>query len=238
VAHLTASAARLRRLESSPRPSWLPEDAAIVRHLVDRDPWLRYREPRYQLQLIKDLAGLMPADRCTLLDIGAGSGLIGETIAALFPGKSVTGVDIAPDPLANLRIPLVRFDGGRLPFADQSFDCALFCNVLHHVKPEVRTDLLREALRVTGGGPLVIKDHLAAMPSDRLRLWLLDVLGNAPRGAMISASYLEEPQWEALLRDLGCTGDMLPISAYRSGLGDWCFPNRLEICFRINRRSN
>jgi SAM-dependent methyltransferase len=238
VAHLSAAAARLRRLERRPRPNWLPEDAAIVRHLADRDPWLRYREPRYQLQLIKDLAGLLPADRCRVLDVGAGSGLIGETIASLFPGKSVTGVDIASNALSNLRIPLVRFDGCRLPFADRSFDCALFCNVLHHVKPEVRTGLLHEALRVTGGGPLVIKDHLASAPLDRLRLWLLDVLGNAPRGAMVSASYLAEPQWDALLRELGCTGDLLPVSAYRTGLWDWCFPNRLEICFRTNGTSS
>jgi SAM-dependent methyltransferase len=238
VAYLSASEAPLRRLERSPRPSWLPEDAAVVRHLADRDPWLRYRKPRYQLQMIKDLAGLLPADRCRVLDVGAGSGLIGETIAALFPGKFVTGVDIAPNPLSNLRMPFVRYDGSRLPFADQSFDCALFCNVLHHVKPEVRAGLLREALRVTGGGPLVIKDHLASTPLDGLRLWFLDVLGNAPRGSMISANYLGELQWEALLRELGCTGDMLPISAYRTGLWDWCFPNRLEICFRINRRSN
>jgi SAM-dependent methyltransferase len=229
---------RLGRLERGPRPTWLPEDAAIVRYLVDRDPWLRYREPHYQLQMIKDLAGLLPADRSRVLDVGAGSGLIGEAIAALFPGKSVTGVDIAPNPLANLRIPLVRYDGCRLPFANQSFDCALFCNVLHHVKPEVRTNLLREALRVTGGGPLLIKDHLSAAPLDGLRLWLLDVLGNAPRGAMISASYLAEPQWEGLLRELGCRGDRLPLSAYRTGFGAWCFPNRLEICLRIDRTPN
>jgi SAM-dependent methyltransferase len=234
VAHVSG----LGRRERSARPSWLPEDAAIVRHLVDRDSWLRYRKPRYQLQMLKDLAGLLPADRCRILDVGAGSGLIAETIAALFPGKSVTGVDIAPNPLANLRVPLVRYDGYRLPFADQSFDCALFCNVLHHVNPEVRTVLLREALRVTGGGPLLIKDHLRATPVDGLRLWLLDVLGNAPRGAMISANYLGALEWEALLRELGCSGDMLPVSAYRTGFEAWCFPNRLEICFRLERKSN
>jgi SAM-dependent methyltransferase len=229
--------ARLSRLEEKARPGWLPEDAAILRHLAGRDPWLRYREPRYQLQMLKDLAALLPAGRCRVVDVGAGSGLIGEAIAALFPGKSVTGVDIAPNALSHLGIPLVRFDGRRLPFADRSFDCALFCNVLHHVKPQARTPLLREALRVTGGGPLVIKDHLAATPLDGLRLWLLDVLGNAPRGAMISASYLGEREWEALLRELGCAGHVIPVSAYRAGFGAWCFPNRLEICFRIDRRS-
>ena len=230
VAHLS----RLRRLEGNPPPGWLQDDTAVVRHLVERDSWLRYREPRYQLQMIKDVAGLLPAGRCRVLDVGAGSGLIGETIEVFFPGKTVTGVDIAPSALPNLRIPLVKFDGSRLPFADDSFDCALFCNVLHHVKPKVRAGLLREALRVTRGGPLVIKDHLSATPLDGFRLWLLDVMGNALRGAMISANYLGEPQWEALLRELQCRGAVLPVAGYRSGVADWCFPNRLEICFRID----
>ena len=234
MAHLSG----LRRLERDPRQRGLPEDRAIVRRLVERDPWLRYREPRYQLQMIKDLAALLPAQGCRVLDVGAGSGLIGEMITLLFPDKSVTGVDIAPKALPDLRIPLLKFDGCRLPFADHSFDCALFCNVLHHAKPEIRVGLLREALRVTGGGPLVIKDHLATTPLDGVRLWLLDVLGNAPRGAMIEARYLGEREWDALLRELQCTGELLPPSAYRTGVADWFFPNRLEICFRISQASS
>jgi len=95
--------------------------------------------------------------------------------------------------------------------------------------------VLREALRVTGGGPLLIKDHVAGAPLDRLRLWLLDVLGNAPRGFMIEATYLDHRQWEALLAELDCAGAILPLSQYRSGAWAWCFPNRLEICFRITQ---
>lgn len=226
-------AARLSRFDTK-RPGWLPDDAVIARHLAGCDRWLRYRKPRYQLQLIRDLAGLLPSGRCRVLDVGAGSGLIGAAIAAFFPGKSVVGVDIALDALKNLRIPLGRFDGRRLPFADHSFDCALFCNVLHHVRPDVRMGLLREALRVTGGGTLVVKDHLASAPLDGLRLWFLDFLGNAPRRSMISADYLDERQWETLLRETGCTGEILPVSAYRARLWDWCLPNRLEICFRAS----
>jgi SAM-dependent methyltransferase len=235
-AHMNRLSARLRRFDTR-RPGWLPDDAAIARHLAGRDRWLRYRKPRYQLQLIRDLAGLLPAGTCRILDVGAGSGLIGEAIAVLFPGKSVVGVDVAPNTLKGLRIPLVKFDGRRLPFADHSFDSALFCNVLHHVRPEVRKGLLREALRVTGGGTLVVKDHLASAPLDGLRLWFLDFLGNAPRGSMISAEYLGERQWEALLRETDCTGEILPVSAYRAGLWNWCFPNRLEICFRAGRKA-
>jgi len=158
-------------------------------------------------------------------------------IAALLPGKSVTGVDVTDNALPDLRIPYLRFDGLRLPFADRSFDCAMLCNVLHHVEPGARADLLREALRVTGGGPLVVKDHLAGAPLDRLRLWVLDVLGNVPRGFMVDATYLDGRQWEALLTELHCVGAILPASQYRSGAWAWCFPNRLEICFRVTQSS-
>jgi SAM-dependent methyltransferase len=232
---MSDSGARLNRLDARQPPAWLPDDAVIARHLAARDLWLQHRKPHYQVQMIKDLAALLPAGRCRVLDVGAGSGVVGETIAALFPGKSVVGVDVASNGLPDLRIPLLRFDGSRLPFADRSFDCVLFCNVLHHVAPAARSGLMREALRVTGGGPLVIKDHLSSAPPDRLRLWFLDVLGNASRGFMVSAQYLDERQWGELLRELDCTGEVLPASAYRAGIWERCFPNRLEMSLRIRR---
>jgi SAM-dependent methyltransferase len=209
--------------------------AAISRHLLARDPWLRRRrEPRYQVQMIRDLAQLLPPGPCRILDIGAGSGLVGETLAALLPGKSVTGVDVAPNAAAGLGIPYVRFDGVRLPFADRSFDCAMLCNMLHHAKPGIRGALLREARRVTGGGPLLVKDHLTTGALDSLRLWALDVLGNVRQGFMVSATYLGRAEWEALLGELDCTAAMLPVGQYRAGLWALLFPNRLEICFRAS----
>lgn len=226
------------RLISLPRDRVaLPDADAIARRLAARDPWLRYRKPRYQLQMISDLAELLPPGDCRVLDIGAGSGLVGETLAVLFPGKDVTCVDIAGNVLPDLRIPFVRYDGERLPFADRSFDCALLCNMLHHVEAASRLPLLREALRVTGGGSLIIKDHLAGSALDHIRLWALDVLGNAPRGAMITARYLDNSQWQALLEALGCSGGVLPVGRYRGGLWAWCFPNRLEICLRVSPAS-
>ena len=230
---MTPGATRMQPFQ--PVSGSAPHAAAISERLAARDPWLRRRDPRYQVQMIKDLAQLLPAGPCRILDIGAGSGVVGETLTALLPGKSVTGVDIAPNALPDLRIPYVRFDGLRVPFADRSFDCAMLCNMLHHVKPDARSGLLREAFRVTGGGPLIIKDHLASMPLDRLRLWVLDVLGNARQGFMISATYLDQRNWEALLREMQCTGGMLPVAQYRTGLWARCFPNRLEICFRASR---
>lgn len=230
---MSERATRLRPLRAAPS---VPADpAAIAERVAARDQWLRWRHPRYQVEMISDLASLLPAGPCKILDIGAGSGLIGETISALCPGKSIVGVDIARRTRPDLSVPFVRFDGARLPFADGSFDCAMLCNMLHHVKPGGRGALLREALRVTGGGPLLLKDHVTGGALDNLRLWILDVLGNVRQGGMVSATYLDYRSWEELLGEVGCIGGVLPARRYRTGLWALCFPNRMEICLRVSR---
>jgi SAM-dependent methyltransferase len=213
----------------------LPSDERIAGFLARHQPAYRYRRPRYQVRLLKDLALLMPAGDCRVLDVGAGNGLIGEAIAEFLPGKSVTGVDVAPRLLPTVRFPCAAYDGVNLPFADGAFDCALFCNVLHHVEPASRARLVREALRVTGGGPVIVKDHLARSALDRLRLAALDFVGNLPFGGMVRAEYLAERDWTRLLGELGCSRQALPASSYRSGLSALCFPNRLEVCFSIEQ---
>lgn len=219
-------------------PAWFPGDAQLRAFLAERQPVYRYRAPRYLLRVLADLARLMPEGAQRVLDVGAGSGLLGEAIHTLFPGKRVTAVDMRQRALPGLRIAFAAFDGRRLPFANGAFDAALLCNVLHHVRPGERVALLREALRVTGGGPLLIKDHLARSALDRLRLGWLDIAGNLPFGGMVSAQYLAPGDWAELLGEVGCSGVLLPVAAYRSGLPALCFPNRLELCFSVTQAAS
>ena len=105
----------------------------------------------------------------------------------------------------------------RLPFADASFDCITFSNVLHHVPRPIRPALMRECARVAGGGPIYIKDHLAASPLDHARLFALDVMGNVPFGGMVKASYLTAEDWRRLAAAAGYRIDRQIGGAYRSG---------------------
>jgi len=168
-----------------------------------------------------------------MLDIGAGSGLVAEMIASIFPGKTVVAVDVTNRILPTVGVPFRTFDGTMLPFENGSFDCALLCNVLHHVKVDQRRGLLTEILRVTGGGPLVIKDHIAESRLDHFKLAWLDFAGNAPFGGMVEARYLGGSDWDALFGALHCTGDRLPDSPYRGAVYGLMFSNRLEICLRV-----
>lgn len=224
---------RVTMIDRPRRPDWLPAQSEIVRALGSHQRLYRFRKPRYQVQLLEDLAALLPGGDCRILDVGAGSGVVAELIASSFPGKSVVAVDVTNRVLPTVNVPFRTFDGHTLPFGDNSFDGALLCNVLHHVKSDARRGLLTEILRVTGGGPIVIKDHVARSGLDRLKLACLDFAGNAPFGGMVEASYLTAADWNRLLAELQCTGEMLPRSRYRGGVFAVMFPNGLEVCFRI-----
>jgi SAM-dependent methyltransferase len=126
----------------------------------------------------------------SVLDVGCGDGLIDALILKNRPDLTISGVDVLRR--ANTHIPVTLFDGKSLPFADQSRDTVLFCDVLHHTDTPV--DLLKEAVRVARHS-LVIKDHTVQgfLASPTLRL--MDYLGNAPHGIVLPYNYLSPRQW-------------------------------------------
>lgn len=99
-----------------------------------------------------------------LLDIGCGTGALVRALAAR--GARATGVDPSAEAIAAARAnaPEAAFQvasAEHLPFADASFDGAIFLNALHHI-PEM-TEALREAGRVVRpGGRVVVVEPLAA----------------------------------------------------------------------------
>jgi ubiquinone/menaquinone biosynthesis C-methylase UbiE len=96
-----------------------------------------------------------------LLDVGCGNGA--QTLRLLDRFDEVVAIDVVPEHLetlsANLppgaRCRTVLYDGGRMPFADASFDAVLSIETLEHVADEDRT--LAEMHRVlVPGGTLVV----------------------------------------------------------------------------------
>ena len=98
-----------------------------------------------------------------LLDVGCGPGTITADLGAWVPDGQVTGIDAAPDVLAEARQEAdrrgqanVRFEIGdvyRLAFADASFDVVHAHQVLQHLSDPVRA--LTEMRRVCRPGGLV-----------------------------------------------------------------------------------
>ncbi len=100
-----------------------------------------------------------------IVDIGCGAGNLARLLGAR--GACVTGVDPNPEALtvASEAVPEACFRKARaeaLPFAEASFDGAVFLNSLHHVPKPAMHRALREAARVVGrAGTIVVVEPLA-----------------------------------------------------------------------------
>jgi len=101
-----------------------------------------------------------------ILDIGCGNGVLARSLSAR--GAHVAGVDPNEEALTVARhtVPSGAFyqtSAEAMPFADNSFDGAIFLNSLHHVPRSGMHQALREAARIVrSAGRIVIIEPLAA----------------------------------------------------------------------------
>jgi ubiquinone/menaquinone biosynthesis C-methylase UbiE len=216
-------------LRAEPDLSLPTVQALIGRHI----PLYRKHAPTYHAELLQSFRQLWDPSHARVLDVGGGTGIIAQAMKDLFGIAHVTSVDVHDRFLTTLDIERRVFDGETLPFADASFDCITFSNVLHHVPVEGRRKLLRECARVAGSGPIYIKDHVAASGLDHARLFTLDAIGNIPFGGMVKASYLTADDWQVLATSCGRIIDRRISGSYRSGPFAMIFPNRLECTMRL-----
>lgn len=193
-----------------------------------------FRSPAYQTVILQDLARIWQGHHETVLDFGGGTGVMAEAVQSLLPVGTVTTVDIIDRFYPTLTVKTEIYDGHNLPFPTKSFDAATVNNVIHHVPPVKRSDLMAELCRVVRG-PIYIKDHIASSPADHFRLSVLDAMGNIPFGGMVSAVYLNMHEWHDLAESCGCQIGAIVCGRYRGGLQAVIFPNRLEIVLRFDR---
>lgn len=99
---------------------------------------------RFRTDAILKAAGTYIQSGQKIIDIGAGSCHIAETLAKR-PSITVTAVDVVDHNITEL--PLQLYDGKKLPFKAGVFDASLLIFVLHHA--DDMKGLLREALRVS-----------------------------------------------------------------------------------------
>jgi SAM-dependent methyltransferase len=97
---------------------------------------------------VVDPAGSPPR----VLDLGCGPGGSRERFRARHPGVRWTGLDVhdSPSPPPSRDPDIVLYDGGRMPFADASFDVVFCKQVLEHVADP--RQVLGEVARVLAPG--------------------------------------------------------------------------------------
>lgn len=101
-----------------------------------------------------------PSPGLKVLDVGCGTGTLGNLLKRRWPTVDFTGVDPDPKALAIAARKLERFRqvtleqgmGHRLPFAGSSFDIVVSSFVFHHMDMPVRLATSREVRRVLNIG--------------------------------------------------------------------------------------
>jgi SAM-dependent methyltransferase len=141
------------------------------------------------------IAPLLPSGQ--VLDLGCGNGMIAHLISQARPDIRIIGADVVMRP--HTLIPVVGYDGHRLPFTDSAFDCATIVDALHHTT-DFRS-VLSEALRVARC--VVVKDHFYRNRLEHLLLRGMDWYGNMAHGVALPYNYFTRAEWEDVLSGLG-----------------------------------
>jgi SAM-dependent methyltransferase len=105
--------------------------------------------------VLKDLAP--PQKPFSVLDVGAGSGDMGQCIRRRFPNATVVSLDHRTHHLRNAAGPRVAADALQLPFLPNAFDFVLCSSVLHHFPSGQVVELIAE-LRGFARRALIVLD--------------------------------------------------------------------------------
>ncbi|MBD2494565.1 class I SAM-dependent methyltransferase [Nostoc sp. FACHB-280] len=139
----------------------------------------------------------------TGLDVGCGSGEVAKLIQTKKHNLHLTGVDVLVRKDAMINV--IEFDGKVLPFADKSFDFTMLIDVLHHTdNPAI---LLEECVRVSRKF-IIIKDHKCESWYDRIRLNLMDWIGNRAYGVYLPYNFLSNRKWHDLYSDAQLSSEL------------------------------
>ena len=179
------------------------------------------------------LCKIIPQD-VSVLDIGCGDGTLTRALCEQRPDLTAEGIDVLVR--KQTRVPVKEFDGDTIPRPDNSFDIALFVDVLHHTNDP--TILLREAARVARRA-IVLKDHtrngFLAGPTLRFMDWV----GNARHGVALPYNYWPEKKWRETFDAMNFTiAEWLPKLSLYPAPASWFFDRSLHFIARLDLPSD
>lgn len=171
-------------------------------HLLDR----RLSNAWAEGKLIHIAPFLPPAGR--ILDLGSGRGVVAGILRAR--GYDVTPLDVR-DRSIDPRFRPVLYDGNRIPFEDNRFDCALLLTVLHHTPDP--SSILREAARVAAR--IIVIEDVYSNTFQKYLTFFTDSLCNLEFFGHPHTNKTDG-QWRMLFEDLGL--ELLPGGARERSL--------------------
>lgn len=185
------------RTSAPPHPKNSPSFsiARLLRRLLII-PVLKMRAHRLGPHIFK------AAEECdTILDFGCGDMILTEFLTEKSPERSVIGVDTLDTNLTDM--PVLLYDGIRLPFEDKSFDATIVGFVLHHCCNI--NEVLEELKRVTRKKLIIFEEVYRGRISQK-------ILQCHDFGNRLLSSKMEIPLNFLTLEDWKKTFDRLDLS--------------------------
>jgi SAM-dependent methyltransferase len=189
---------------------------------------------RRRVRVLSDIvARTLPAN-AQVLDVGTGDGSIAALIMERRDDVTIQGVDVLLR--SETRIPVKLLEGYHLPFDDDTFDCVMFVDVLHHtLDPSIH---ISEAARVSKRY-LVIKDHLLEGVFAGPVLRFMDWFGNRGHEVVLPYNYLSRTRWEEIFSHAGLEVDLwIDRLGLYSAPAAWLFERRLHFVARLAKHQS
>jgi SAM-dependent methyltransferase len=146
--------------------------ASEYRELVDRSVRLTGESSTYfaAYKAAYIARRIAPRSGCKILDYGCGVGLFSQELKKQLNGVRIDGFDVSPESIQQLDAALRR-DGkftSNLDELEHNYDVVVVANVLHHVEPSHRAQLVgRACSRLAADGKLVVFEHNPLNPLTR-----------------------------------------------------------------------
>ena len=135
----------------------------------------------------------------SILDVGCGNMQIASYIQHIYPEKKIIGVDIRDYRTTDL--PIILYDGKKLPFTNKQFDCAYVVFVLHHTdNPQ---EMFREIIRVTK--KIVIIEEVYNSKFQKIVTFLHDWVFNKLESVFmeVPGNFLTDREWKSTFDSFG-----------------------------------
>jgi ubiquinone/menaquinone biosynthesis C-methylase UbiE len=149
----------------------------------------------YRSKLIEEAFKGWLTPNTKVLDVGCGTGVVGKELSQHF-NLQLSGCDIENYVLTNIPFKKIT-DRNKLPFPNNSFDYALFVDMLHHTSYETQKRLLQEGLRVSKS---VLLFELHETFTGKILDYLLNKIHHPTMA--IPYTYRTRKQWIQLAKEL------------------------------------
>ncbi|GAG29871.1 unnamed protein product [marine sediment metagenome] len=132
-----------------------------------------------------------------VLDIGLGNGFVANQMRYYY-NVHIEGVDIIDYNKTDIKNTI--YDGVNLPFKDNSFDCVLILQTLHHCTDQ--TQVLKEGERVSKKRIIIMEDIYNNF-FEKITTFIHDYISNKRKGVDCPYYFHSKKEWKNIFDKLG-----------------------------------